>query len=59
MLGKTSSASWSHLFAFNYNISHPKIFHGYMYAIRTYNRDEFFDTISARKLSAEVMKFFR
>ena len=29
-----------------------------MYAIRTYNHGEFFYTISARKLAAEVMKLF-
>ena len=30
-----------------------------MYAIRTYNHGEFFYTISARKLGAEVMKLFK
>ena len=49
----------SHLFVLKYNISDPKIFHGYMYAIRTYNHGEVFGTISARKLSAEVMKLFK
>ena len=59
ILEKTSSANWSHLFALKYNISDPKIFHGYMYAIRTYNHGEFFYPNSARKLSAEVMKLFK
>ena len=49
----------SHLFALKYNNSDPNIFHGYMYAIRTYNHGEFFYLISARKLSAEVMKLFK
>ena len=30
-----------------------------MYAIRTYNHGEFFYTILARKLAAEVMKLFK
>ena len=30
-----------------------------MYAIRTYNHGEFFYTISAGKLAAEVMKLFK
>ena len=30
-----------------------------MYAIRTYNHGEFFYTISALKLGAEVMKLFK
>ena len=48
-----------HLFALKYNNSDHKIFYGYMYAIRTYNHGEFFYHISARKLSAEVMKLFK
>ena len=49
----------SHLFALRYNICDLKIYHGYMYAIRTYNHGEFFYTISARKLTAEVIKLFK
>ena len=30
-----------------------------MYAIRTYNHGEFFYTVSARKLTAKVMKLFK